>query len=638
MIQNRSFTEYVAKQFYNELYEAINNYLQENKDDIDLRLYRVKNIDTINLADITVKFVDISDLPVMAIEFDVAVEAEIEVHERDYHYDETEECRQWFMLHCTGDLDCKLKDFAISSIDIYNSKNKQARPMSDALVPIIYKEQLEKEAENFLRKHYPKALLEPIWIDPQELAKNMGLTVRMANITKESSIFGRCYFNESETELYDIKTDSMIVETIREGTILVDKQAYFMQTIGRSNNTIVHECVHWGVHKKAFALARIYDKSLSSIGCEVIGGILENKRDAVDWMEWQANALTPRIQMPLEMFKKKANKIISTYRAKMHEYDMIDIIEPVIDQLAIDYGVSRTAAKIRMVDAGYEEAIGAFNYVDGSYVKPHKARKGYLERNKTFSIGAQDAAILCLTNSELKEKIEDTRYQYIDSHFVINHPIYVESDEESNLQLTHYARNHMDECCLVFELSVVNHYGERYHSECFLNRDESSLVDFNVAFHGGYENAPKESQLKLLQDTIAEENRIFLSLTNDFTAALKAVIDWRNEQIKADKKVHSNSQHSKITAVEIAERTKLNEATVRRTLNAGDTSTNTLVLICLALHLPYNISRHIIDHSPTPLRLNNVDHQWYDFALRMHSGKTVEEVKALLQSYGANPL
>ena len=115
MIQNRSFTEYVAKQFYNELYEAINNYLQENKDDIDLRLYRVKNIDTINLADITVKFVDISDLPVMAIEFDVAVEAEIEVHERDYHYDETEECRQWFMLHCTGDLDCKLKDFAISS-------------------------------------------------------------------------------------------------------------------------------------------------------------------------------------------------------------------------------------------------------------------------------------------------------------------------------------------------------------------------------------------------------------------------------------------------------------------------------------------------------------------------------------------
>ncbi|MEG0736310.1 MAG: hypothetical protein RR441_05545 [Longicatena sp.] len=533
MAHNHSFTEYVAKQFYNELYGAIDNYLQENKDDLDLRLYRVNNIDTITLADITVKFVDVSDLPGMAIEFDVAVEAQIEVHERDYHYDETEECQQWLMMHCSGDLDCKLKDFAISSLDIYNSKNKQAKPMSDALVPIIYKDQLEKEAENFLRRNYKKALLEPIWVDPMELATSMGLTVRMTYITKDGSVFGRCYFADCETELYDKESDSKVKEIIPGGTILVDKQAYFLQTIGKSNNTIVHECVHWDEHKKAFALAQLYDSSLSSIGCQVIGGVLGNKRDSVDWMEWQANALTPRIQMPLEMFKRKANKIISDYRAMMHEYDMIDIIEPVIEQIAIDYGVSRTAAKIRMVDAGFEEAIGAFNYVDGRYVKPHKARKGYLERNKTFSVSARDAAILCLTSSELKSKVDKGQYQYVDSHFVINSSVYIELDADGNLQLTHFARNHMDECCLVFELSIVNHYGEHYHSECFLNRDETSPVDFNVAFHGGYENSPSENQLKLLQETIMEENRIYQSLPNDFTAALKIVIDWRNEQVKA---------------------------------------------------------------------------------------------------------
>lgn len=190
MAHNRSFTKYVAKKFYNELYGVIDNYLQKNKDNIDLYLYRVNNIDTISLADITVKFVDVSDLPGMEIEFDVAVEAEIEVHERDYHYDETEECRQWFMLHCSGDIDFKLKDFAISSIDIYNSKNKQAKPMSDELVPIIYKEQLE-----------------PIWVDPMELAKSMGLTVKMVYITKDASAFGGCYFTEHETELYDKDSD-----------------------------------------------------------------------------------------------------------------------------------------------------------------------------------------------------------------------------------------------------------------------------------------------------------------------------------------------------------------------------------------------------------------------------------------------
>lgn len=46
-----------------------------------------------------------------------------------------------------------------------------------------------------------------------------------------------------------------------------------------------------------------------------------------------------------------------------------------------------------MIDAGYEEAIGTFTYIDGRYVKPHRFKKGALERNQTFSIGAEDAAI-----------------------------------------------------------------------------------------------------------------------------------------------------------------------------------------------------------------------------------------------------
>lgn len=60
--------------------------------------------------------------------------------------------------------------------------------------------------------------------------------------------------------------------------------------------------------------------------------------------------------------------------------DIIDVIEPVIDELAAFFCVSRLAAKIRMVDAGYEEAIGAFIYVDGRYVTPHKFKKNAIQR------------------------------------------------------------------------------------------------------------------------------------------------------------------------------------------------------------------------------------------------------------------
>lgn len=63
-------------------------------------------------------------------------------------------------------------------------------------------------------------------------------------------------------------------------------------------------------------------------------------------------------------------------------------MEPVIDALATFFCVSRTAAKIRMIDAGYEEAIGTFTYIDGRYVKPHMFKKGAL-RNQTLSISAR---------------------------------------------------------------------------------------------------------------------------------------------------------------------------------------------------------------------------------------------------------
>lgn len=635
---NRSFTDYVADRFYNELYATVGSYIEKNREKLDLNLRRVHNMGEVSLSDIEVKSVSVNDLPGMGIEFDVILDAEIEVTEGDYHYDDSDLCHQWFLLRCSGNLDCSLNDFKITSINIYSQKNKSPNPLSDSLVPYIHKDDLEAVATDFLSKYYPEALKTPMAIEPQKLAENMGLMVEMREITKDFSVFGQIYFHDCNAEFYDEDSDEMVNTHVNERSIFVDPKAYFLRNLGAVNNTIVHECVHWDKHRKSFELERLYNSNVSKIKCQVVGGIKDNTRDSTDWMEWQANALTPRIQMPLAMFKTKAFEFTKQFRTELGTSELIDVMEPVIDALASSFCVSRLSAKIRMIDVGYEEAMGTFTYIDGHYVKPHRFKKGTLQRNQTFSIGAQDAAILCLTNPELKNKIDVSQYQYIDSHFVLNHPLYIEVNEEGNLQLTHFARNHMDECCLVFELSVVNHYGEHYHSECFLNRDESSPVDFNVNFHGGYENSPPESQLKLLREKIAEENRVYETLPNSFTAALKVVIDWKNEQIKKEKKENPYSQYDKITAVEIAKRTGLNEATVRRTLNDGDTSVNTLVLMCLALHLPYKISKHIIEHSPAPLRLSNTDHQWYDFALQVHSGKTVKEVKEILQSYGAAPL
>lgn len=194
MARQRLFTSYVADRFYNELFAAINDYAETNSDNLNLRLYKVNKIGGIELSGITVKFVSVNDLPGSEIEFEVAIDAGFDVREADYHYDTDEFTSQWFMLKCRGDLECGLDDFQITGISIYNGKNRQPKPMSDALVPIISKDNLEAVAIDFLKRNYPKALLQPMAVDPSELAKSMGLTVKLKRITEDCAIFGQIFF------------------------------------------------------------------------------------------------------------------------------------------------------------------------------------------------------------------------------------------------------------------------------------------------------------------------------------------------------------------------------------------------------------------------------------------------------------
>ncbi len=622
MGSNRSFTDYVANRFYNELFVAIQNYVTENNDNLDLRLYRVQNIGGIELSDIEVKFVSVSDLPDMKIEFDVAIEAELEVRESDYHYDESEICRQWFMLKCSGDLACNLDNLKISSVNIYTSKNKQAKPMSDSLVPLIQSEELEAVATDFLRRHYPEALKTPMAVEPQQLAKNMGLNVIVKNITKDFSVFGQIYFHDCEAELYDEDGDEMVKTNVDARTIFVDPKAYFLRNLGAVNNTIVHECVHWDKHRKAFELERLYNSSASKIKCQVVGGIKDSTRDATDWMEWQANALAPRIQMPISTFKMKAFELIKQYKIEMEKFELIDVMEPVIDALASFFCVSRLAAKIRMIDAGYEEAIGTFTYIDGHYVKPHRFKKGALQRNQTFSIGVIDAAIESIMNPQLRDIGEKGIYQYVDSHFVLNHPKYLTQDENGFTVLTNYALNHMDECCLVFDLSVKAGCREKYHSECFLNRDETSTIDFEIKYCNGYENSTKEKQNKYLEELMAENARMYDMLSNNYLDCLDKLKKWR-----------------KITFVQLSKKVLMDERQLRRIFKgASNGSLNALISICLAMHLPPEISFHIIEKSPFTLSMGDENHRWYRFALIYYYGRSMDEIRCFLSEHNVEPL
>ena len=625
MAQARSFREYVAHRFYNELFDAVQDFLSDGgAASLGIRSYSVRSIDDTRLEDIEIKHVIADDRPGSRIVFDVLVEAQFEISERDRHYDRYDDETTWIKVSCEGDLSLDLNDFSITNVCEYTSKSRSNNPMDDSLVPIIHHDQLENEALEFLRRFYPEALKEPTYIDPEVLAKRMGLSVRLRHITDDFSVFGQIHFAAGESQYYDKEAKCYVAVPVVSGEIFVDPDAYFLRNLGNVNNTIIHECVHWYKHRKAFELERLYNSDATKIKCRVEGGIKDNTmKSALDFMEWQANALTPRIQMPYTQTKVKVTQLIQHYRRVMQTDEIVDIMEAVIDEVAAFFVVSRAAAKIRLVDLGFEEAIGTFTYIDGRYVRPHGFKKGSLARNQTFSVSINDAVIESVFNPKLREKLQSGDYIYVDSHFCLNTPKYIKIGVDGIPYMTEYARHHIDECCLIFDLHIKkgSRYGKDYYTECVLCRDDKSDIVFEAKFSNGH-NTETPDNIELLRARNKELAELVRKLPSSFTGTLKGLMEWQG-----------------VTVETLAERCGISPKTIQRLRNDEEckTTLETIVAICIGLKLPPPMSYDLIGKSRFSF-IASEKHMAYRFLLDGYYTHTLLECNDLLYKLGIDPI
>lgn len=621
---DRSFAEYVKKRFDNDFWAAAESYLEDNLDSLGIELRRIHRAGETEISDVKVEHVWVEDKPEMEIHFDVAISIWFETHEGDYHYDDYDENIIWIMAHCRGDLDKNLDDFEILSISKYDGKSRVKDPMDDSLVPIIPYEKLEEVATEFLRDNFPDALRipargqSPVWVDPTALAESMGLTIKSQRIREDAAVFGQIYFDDTDTEMYDMKAGADIPTHIKGRTIVVDPQMYLLRNLGSINNTIVHECVHWYKHRKAFKLEQLFNADAAYISCEVVGDADSRiSIKSTKYMEKQANQLAPRIQMPKEPFTAKAKEYIVYFMRETNAKHTVDIMEMVISTLEQDFAVSRQAAKIRLVELGFEEAIGTFNYVDGHYVKPHGFRKGSIKINQTFTLSAQDAAVQRFVNLELREKTANGDYLFVDNHYVYNAPLYVGYNADGKLELTDYARAHMDECCLAFDMVITSKVECVYHTACFLNR-ESSDVTFDITYHNGFQNAPQARQVEMRKKQQAEWLEIRRQMTDDPEQCMELLLKWRNMKY-----------------TDLGDLIERNPKTISRIVKGEtDPNLNTAVLICFGMNLPPVISEKLLDVLDCKLKPMNPDHQWISEALHVKYPEPLWAIKEYLQQYG----
>lgn len=499
-----TFAAYLEDVYYNQIFSKIKSYLFNNKGRLDLSTSVVPDPSYVELSDFKIMGVNFHESDTDRIECKVTVRAEIEISgrgRRDYESDSTE-C--WISIPLSATLRNGLQQVSIGYASEYSRELFRAEDaLTKYLVPYIYAKDLDKHAERFLEKYCPRALEEPMPLPIKEIVEKMGLTVYHAPLP--DGIFGRTYFNDANVEVFTNKTCSETEDrTICPGTILVNPDVVFMRNIGSTNNTIIHECVHWDKHYKFFELQKLLNPDIQAISCAVVEDYKKKSNeleDELSWMEWQANALAPKILIPAKTGKAKLSEILNrlhrAYRGRLRDGYVMELA---ISEFADFFKVSTTAAKIRAVELGFEQAAGVFNFVDGKNYPPFSFKKGSLKKGQTFVIDRNNVIIQSLLNPDLSEDIAARRFIHAGGLLVINDPQYVSIVEDSEPTLTEYALEHVDECCLVFDRTtrVSTQYDDSFYRICFLCRDADSKSFVEASFN------PKEGKNEDVQKRARE--------------------------------------------------------------------------------------------------------------------------------------
>ena len=599
-----SFSKYIEKTFYNEIYEASEEYFLEHLEDLRVPCDSVE----VEVTDVDFKHVYAGHREDGEIDIDILTDVYATVTERTNNYENTSDMNRWVRVSCIGKPDAGIKHFRVVNVDAYEKGTYSTfrYPLSDKLVPFIWKDDLDKVAEVILKKYAPNTLLTPTRVEPDYIVQQMGLQLKYASITEDTSIFGQIYFQDNPEK------------GIPTGTVVIDEKLPQIRNLGVVRNTILHECVHWELHRYALELARAEEEELSVLS--TTNGLKdENTSDMIGWMEWHAESIAPKILMPKEMFIQKARIRQQRLLELSQSQDNLEIVEKWIDELAQFFGVSRLSAKVRLAECGFELVKGAFIYVDDAYVPTHRWKSGYLEDTQTFSVSLIQLGLQLLSHPTLKERVEEGELLYVESHLCINDAKYISYDIAGNPFLTLYARQHMDECCVVFEISSDAQTGRSTALTLLLNRDADSDIKFTISY-------PKEKNEWLEQVDIHIDDIIeIMSKLNgmsSFAPALVEVMKWRD-----------------VRNQELADESYLGlKAISNLRNNKTEPKLESVIAICVGMKLPPIVSKKLVELSGNMLRAGNKKDTLYEFILSGAASLNINMCNTLLVNNGFKEL
>lgn len=469
------------------------------------------------------------------IAFDVIASCDVEMPSasRKGYFNE-----RWLKIHCQVTLGIDMSGFRIMSVGNCEPQEESDNDrLSGELVPIISRDQFEGEAEKFLTRYCPEALDKPMRVPIETIASDMKLQViEDVPLSDDLTYFGTIIFDNGN--VLD-KHRKITIRNAKRGTVYLDPRVSYERSVGTKRTTLAHECFHWYRHQPYHVLMKMIganDNLGRAIQCQIAANTTDSdKWKAVDWMEWQAKGVAPRILMPAKTTRLKVEQLLAAYGGA--DDASIAAYENVIDELAELFDVSRQAAKVRLMDLGYSKAEGAYPFVDGQYVRRYSFEAGALDKNQTFTIPYADLFKAYCFDREFKKLIDSGQFIYADRHLVLNNEKYIARDQSGNATLSEYALSHMDECCVVFSkgYSYQSKYqGARYYTQFMRN---SAPVENQVEY-----SFELNAHNKALLDQIKNAKRRSEALRRypgSFAETLVALQKRKSSQISSCLTAHS---------------------------------------------------------------------------------------------------
>ena len=626
MKKYNNFSEYMEDNYYEEIFNKIKEYIALRKDSFESdEIYKVSWVNLENIGVCGVTFDEGEDKYLV---IRTTIDAEIEVKGKtSYGYDSigVQGCYNVFF---SAILDDGLHEVKITKVDEYNERQfDRNKSLSQNLIPYMYEEDVERHAEEFLRKYCPKALLQPMTVPVEEIVQTMGMTMYFAPL--EEGIFGKTYFDSEKVKVYsDIRGTEVIEIIIAPGTMLINPNVYFMYNIGTANNTIIHECVHWDRHRRAFELQKLLQGNIGHISCEIVEGEyngIGHEESALKWMEWQANQLAPRILMPEKTTRRVFNKILADVHATKPMQRYAETLEETVGLVANYFLVSRLAAKLRLFELGFEEVEGTCVYCDGKGLPPYAFKKGLLDKNHSFVIDEENLIRSIVMTPKLMELYAKGVLVYANCMLCFNDPRYVMPNENNQYILTDYALEHADECCFLFKrnYNAGDKYSDTFYRRCFLCREIDAQEFVPVEYDPNHEiNQTKEkmqSEIDAIMGMVNEELKdVHENMKGGFAGALDYFMKSKG-----------------ISEYELQDRTGISTVSISGYRNTYDPTMEkgTVLALCKGLYLRPHEAIYLLDAADIKLTNMTPSNIFVRILIENHMDDTWEQwVEKLIMS------